>query len=345
MSDKYDIGLYDYELPEGLIAREPASPRDSSRLLVLERTTEKLIDSVFRELPSFLQNDDLLVVNDTRVFPARLLGKKTTGGKAEVFLLEPIEGGFWEALVRPGKRLCKGDIVEIADDLSVEIIGRLGDGSRKIRLIHNGDLWEMLEKVGHTPLPFYIDRPDRPEDTERYQTVYANSRGAVAAPTAGLHFTENLIEKLDKKGVDIVRLTLHIGWGTFKGIEAADIRAHSMHSEYYEIPDKTAQAVNEAKAVGRRVIAVGTSTIRALESAALKDMPLKAHSARTELFIMPGFEFKTTDGAITNFHLPKSSLIVMISALTGRETILAAYKHAIDKKYRFYSYGDAMLIL
>jgi len=339
------ISSYDYELPPELIAQEPAEPRDSSRLLVMSRASGALTDNVFSEMPGFLREGDLLLANNTRVFPARLLGKKTSGGKAEVFLLEHLSSGEWLALVRPGRRLRDGTIIEISSDLDVEITGRLPDGRRRVRFHTDNDIWKALELHGHTPLPFYIDREDRPEDADRYQTVFAKKRGAVAAPTAGLHFTDGLIEELHNKAVEFANITLHVGWGTFHGIEVDDIREHEMHSEYYEIDEPTASAINRAKSEGRRIICVGTTTVRAVESAATRGTLIEPHSARTELFIMPGFEFKVTDAMITNFHLPRSSLLVMVSAFAGRDSILRAYCHAVEKRYRFYSYGDAMLIL
>ncbi len=344
MADSYKISLYDYRLPEELIAKEPAQPRDSSRLLILDKKTGAIADEVFRNLPNHLRPGDLIVVNDTKVFPARLLGRKPSGGKAEIFLLEKLDNGNWTALVKPGRRLGEGTVVGFSDDFSARILGRFPDGRREIELIGNGNIWSLLEKHGHTPLPVYIDRKDRPDDVERYQTVYAEKTGAVAAPTAGFHFTEPLIEKIKGMGVEFARVTLHVGWGTFRGIDVDDIREHKMHSESYEISSETARRVNLAKSENRRIICVGTTSVRAIESAAVRDLPLKPHSARTEIFISPGFEFKIADGMITNFHLPKSSLIVMISAFAGREHVMAAYRHAIEDGYRFYSYGDAMLI-
>lgn len=344
MEKKYDIRHYDYELPRELIAKEPVTPRDSSRLLALDKNTGELNDARFSELPDFLRPEDLLIINDTKVFPARLLGKKTTGGKAEVFLLERLESGEWTALVKPGRRLPPETEIIIGENFSAIIKEILPDGRRKVLLKGEGDIWELLEEHGHTPLPVYIDRKDRPDDVARYQTVYAKNTGAVAAPTAGFHFTQRLIDEITGLGVTFAKVTLHVGWGTFRSIDVDDIREHRMHSEYYEISSETADAINLAKSEDRRVICVGTTSVRALESAALAYFPLQPHSAKTELFISPGFEFKITDAMITNFHLPKSSLIVMVSAFTGRDKIMAAYRHAIEEKYRFYSYGDAMLI-
>ncbi len=345
MKEGYEIGLYNYDLPKEFIASEPAQPRDSSKLLVLDRKIGAIQDKIFRDLPDFLREGDVIVVNDTKVFPARLLGKKVSGGNAEIFLLERLENGDWTALVKPGKRLGDGAIVNIGEDFSAIIREKLSDRRRRVSLLGESDIWSLLERHGHTPLPVYIDRKDRPDDIDRYQTVYAEKIGAVAAPTAGFHFTENLIKRIEQMGVKFVNVTLHVGWGTFKGIEAQDIRNHKMHSEYYEIPESTALEVNHAKSENRRVICVGTTSVRAIESAAGKGLPLQPHSARTELFISPGYEFKVADGMITNFHLPRSSLIVMVSAFAGRESIMAAYRHAIASGYRFYSYGDAMLVV
>jgi len=341
---EYDLESYKYDLPKELIASKPASPRDSSRLLILNKNSGDLKHSVFSELYHYLQADDLLVINDTRVFPARLLGKKETGGKAEIFLLERRENDIWQALVRPSRRLKNGAIVNISDSFKVEILARMPDHSREVRLIYKGNLWQRLEEVGHTPLPIYIDRPDDDEDRIEYQTIYADQPGAVAAPTAGLHFTEDVFNSLEQKGIEIARITLHVGWGTFRMIEAENIRDHNMHSEIYSISTKAAEQINRTIRDNRRVVAVGTTTVRTLESAAKENLPIKPGMRSTNLFIYPGYEFKITGAMITNFHLPGSSLIVMVSAFAGRDKIMKAYKSAIEKRYRFYSYGDAMLI-
>ena len=345
MSGETDISSFDYELPEGLVAQEAAVPRDSSRLLYLNRESGELRDLSFRDLPGILEPDTLMVVNDTRVFPARLLGKKHTGGKAEIFLLEQIEGRRWKALVRPGRRLKPGTDVLISDGLTVEIGDRTGKREWSVILKGEGSVWELLEEYGHTPLPVYIDRADREDDAERYQTIYAAQRGAVAAPTAGLHFTERVFGELEERGVEIARVTLHVGWGTFRPIEAQDIRDHRMHAEYYEISPDAAEQLNRAMADDRKILAVGTTSVRTLESAAREGLPIQPGGRKTELYITPGFDFRVTGGMLTNFHLPKSSLLVMVSAFAGRERILRAYRHAVSERYRFYSYGDAMLIL
>ncbi len=343
MQNEFDLSAFDYRLPPNRIAQRAVEPRDSSRLLAI-RSSGELVDMVFSELPKLLRPDDLLVVNDTRVFPARLIGSRASGGVAEVFLLERIEGDEWTALVRPGRRLKPGSIVEISPELSVEVGDLLPEGCRRIRILHNGDIWDELERFGRTPLPLYIDRPADTEDKNRYQTIYSRERGAVAAPTAGLHFTERLFEEIRMRGIEIASVTLHVGWGTFSSIEAEDIRQHSMHSEFYEINRTTAELINSAIEAGRRIVAVGTTTVRALESAAQNGLPLSPISERTNLFIYHGFSFKLVGAIITNFHLPKSSLLVMISAFAGREKIMRAYEHAIVEGYRFYSYGDACFI-
>ncbi|HHS49684.1 MAG TPA: tRNA preQ1(34) S-adenosylmethionine ribosyltransferase-isomerase QueA [candidate division Zixibacteria bacterium] len=344
MTKEFDISAFDYHLPRELIAQEAVEPRDSSRLLRLDRATGEIRSAMFRELPAILRDDDLLVVNDTRVFPARLLGTKPTGGKAEIFLLERMPDGNWSALIKPARRLKPGTIVEISEELTAEILEPLPDSTRKVKIHHEGDIWTALERYGHTPLPLYIDREDRPDEAERYQTIYARNRGAVAAPTAGLHFTDRVMNEIRERGIEVANVTLHVGWGTFSSIEAEDIREHSMHAEYYEIPPETATAINSAIESKRRIVAVGTTTVRALESSAARGLPVRLHSDRTELFIYPGFDFKLVSAIITNFHLPKSSLIVMISAFAGRDNVMRAYEHAVAERYRFYSYGDAMLV-
>ncbi|MCK5833818.1 tRNA preQ1(34) S-adenosylmethionine ribosyltransferase-isomerase QueA [bacterium] len=343
MKNKFDIENYDYYLPKELIAQEAAEPRDSARLLHLMKTGE-FEDKIFRDITGLLRSDDLLVVNNTKVFPARLLGNKVTGGRAEIFLLDCLGNNRWTALVKPARRLKIGTVVKISEELTAEIIEVNSDASRVVKLHYDGDIWKALERFGHTPLPLYIERSDRIDDAERYQTVYANEIGAVAAPTAGLHFNNDIIENIISRGVELAKVTLHVGWGTFSSIEAKDIRAHTMHSEFYEISSNTADMLNTARTEGRRIVAVGTTTVRALESAAVYGFPLKPISEKTQLFIFPGFKFKVVSAIVTNFHIPKSSLLVMISAFTGRDVIMDAYKHAIAQKYRFYSYGDAMFI-
>jgi len=340
----FRLSSYDYDLPEELIAQFPAEPRDSATLLYVPKEGEpkKL---VFRELTKLLRNDDVLILNDVAVLPARLYGKKTTGGKVEFLLLENIDDYVWKVLVRPGRRIRVGTRVSFEQGLEATVIKRNEDGSRVVRFSLAGkDFFEILERIGHTPLPPYIKREDTRYDRERYQTIYARKPGAVAAPTAGLHFTDELMDKIVRMGVRIGFVTLNVGWGTFEPIKTEDIREHKMHREYYEIPPETAQLINEAKKSGRRVVAVGTTTTRALESAALRSFPIEPHASWTDLYIFPGFEFKVVDALITNFHLPRSSLLVMVCAFAGYERTMKAYEFALGEKIRFFSYGDAMFV-
>ncbi len=343
-----DINLYDYHLPEGMIALYPAQPRDSSRILFLPKNDEKPEHRKFADFPEYLRQGDLLVLNDSRVFPARLYGKKKkSGGKVEIFLLENLDDGSWEALVRPGRRLPPGTEVVFFEDRLLATLGERTESGGRIVYFHtNGDLMSIIWEFGRVPLPPYIDRTAEEEDKARYQTIYAEKVGAVAAPTAGFHFTKALFDRIKSKGVGTVRLTLHPGLGTFRPITATDISKHKMPPEKYTIPAGTACMINSARGEGRRVIAVGTTTARALESSCDSSGRITACDWRkTDLFIRPPFEFRVIDGLLTNFHLPKSTLLLLVSALAGRERVLAAYREAIAAGYRFYSYGDAMLIL
>lgn len=342
-----DIRSYDYDLPPGMIALYPATPRDSSRLMYLPMKRGELQDRRFVDLPEYLISGDLLVLNDSKVFPARLHGrKKGSGGRVEIFLLESFESGSWEALVRPGRRLPPGTEVEFAELFSATLGERTESGGRIVDFHNNGELMRLIWEYGEVPLPPYISRPPREEDKENYQTIYAEVTGAVAAPTAGFHFTERIFKKIEEKGVRIAKLTLHPGLGTFRPITRTDISKHEMHPEKYSIPNSTAASVNKAREEGRRVIAVGTTTARALESSTDSTGKITPTDWRsTRLFIKPGYQFKVIDGLLTNFHLPKSTLLLLVSALAGRERVLKAYAEAINRKYRFYSYGDAMLIL
>jgi len=345
----FDLSLFDYDLPREMIAQMPVEPRDSARLMVLDRQTGAIRHAIFRDLPEFLEPGDLLVINDTRVFPARTLGRRSTGGRVEVLFIRQIAPGKWEALVhchgvpKPGEQLMLED-----DALAIRLIERVHAGRWIVSLPRGVDLLERLEAIGRVPLPPYIRRdPDRqrePMDRERYQTVYAREPGAIAAPTAGLHFTERLMSALEVKGVRVARITLHVGVGTFQAIRVQDIRKHRMEREYYRIPASTAALITEAKAAGRRVVCVGTTTCRALESAA-DEAGLRPSEGWTDLYIYPPYRFRVVDALITNFHLPRSTLLVMVSAFAGRERILSAYEVAKREGYRFYSYGDAMLIL
>ena len=343
-----DINSFNYDLPPGRIAKYPAEPRDSSRLMYLPRMLDEISHLHFTDFPDCLSESDLLVINDSKVFPARLHGnKKGSGGKVEVFLLQKFEDGAWEALVRPGRRLPPGTDVEFFEGkLNATLGERTSSGGRFVNFNADGDVLQIIWENGEVPLPPYIDRPPEEEDKYRYQTIYAQNIGAVAAPTAGFHFTDAILDRLKKQGVEIARLTLHPGLGTFRPITRTDIDHHQMHEEAFLIPDETADAIRIAKKTNRRVIAVGTTTVRALESACDMDGVIIARGWReTNLFIKPPYPFKVIDGMLTNFHLPKSTLLLMVCAFAGRERIMAAYKEAIDNGYRFYSYGDAMLIL
>lgn len=334
---------FDYFLPEELIAQHPIEPRDSSRLLVLDKKTGVRAHQHFYDLPAYLRAGDTLVFNDTRVIPARLIGAKAeTGGKVEVFLLTRKSGDQWEALVKPGKKARAGTIIEFSEELSCEIMETTDFGGRIVRFIFEGIFEEILDRLGQTPLPPYIK--EELADKERYQTVYARERGSAAAPTAGLHFTKELMAKIQAKGVNLAFVTLHVGLGTFRPVNTDDITNHVMHREYYSVSPETAELINNTKTAGGRVIAVGTTAIRTLETATNNGV-LEAKSGWTEIFIYPGYEFKMIDAAVTNFHLPKSTLLMLISALASKENVLATYEEAVKEKYRFFSFGDAMLII
>ncbi len=330
---------FDYHLPEELIAQQPLADRAGARMLVVDRQTGAWQDRLFRDLPGYLHAGDCLVLNDSRVFPSRLYGHREhgTGGRVEVFLTKPIsdDGATWEALVRPGKKMRTGERVIVSDELSIEILGRGEFGERTVRLRPTGDLFEVLDRVGHVPLPPYIRRADTRDDRDRYQTVFARERGSVAAPTAGLHFTPEILDKCRVAGANVAHVTLHVGLGTFQPLHDDEIERVHLHSESFTVPEETLRAMDAAS----RVVAVGTTSVRAIESAA------RAATADTSLFIYPGFEFRRTGAMLTNFHLPKSSLMVLVCAFAGRELALAAYRHAVDQRYRFFSYGDCMLIL
>ncbi len=347
------IGLFDYDLPPELVAQEPLPERDSSRLLVLDRVTGAVRHRAFRDLPDLLHPGDLLVVNRSRVFPARLLGRRSRGGAAEVLLVRAHGDGLWDALVRPGRRLRPGDVIEVADDLTVRIEARKAPGGetgplRTVRLLARGgdvtDVAAALERHGHVPLPPYIRRPDAPADRERYQTVYAREPGSVAAPTAGLHFTPPLLDALRGRGIEHAEVVLHVGPGTFRPVEVENVTEHRVDPEPFVIPPETAEAVARTRARGGRVVAVGTTVTRALETAADEGAP-RPGAGETALVIVPGYRFRAVDGLVTNFHLPRSSLVLLVAAFAGRERVLAAYAEAVRERYRFYSYGDAMLIV
>ncbi|MEA4911457.1 MAG: tRNA preQ1(34) S-adenosylmethionine ribosyltransferase-isomerase QueA [Oscillospiraceae bacterium] len=340
-----DRSLFSFDLPQALIAQQPASPRDSARLLCLDRETGALSDHIFRDIEQQLRAGDVLVINDSRVLPARLLGEKEgTGARVELLLLNDRGNDVWECLAKPGKRLKAGASVRFGDKLRAHILEEIEDGNRLARLEYDKSktIFEILDEVGEMPLPHYITK--KLENNDDYQTVYADENGSAAAPTAGLHFTQALLDRLADKGVEIVRVTLHVGLGTFRPVKENDITKHLMHSEHYSVTEQTAAAVRAAKAEGRRVIAVGTTSCRTLESVYQKHGDMVACAENTDIFIYPGYRFKALDGLITNFHLPESTLIMLVSAFAGYENTMRAYRYAVEQKYRFFSFGDAMFI-
>mgnify|MGYP000042585389 CR=1 FL=1 len=332
---------FDYELPQELIAQHPMEPRDHSRLLVVDKHTGELQHKHFYDLVDYLRPGDVLVFNDTRVIPARLHGTKDTGAHVEVFLLTRRDATDWEVLVRPGKKLQVGAKINFSDELSCEVIEHTDFGGRVVRFKYDGIFEEILDHLGETPLPPYITAPL--EDKERYQTVYNRERGSAAAPTAGLHFTKELLQKIKEIGCEEVFVTLHVGLGTFRPVSEAKIEDHKMHKEFYTVSQEAADAVNKAKAEGRRIIAVGTTAVRTLEAAGA-DGQLHAGSSWTNIFIYPGYKFRLVDDLVTNFHLPQSTLLMLVSTLSTREIMLQTYKKAVEEKYRFFSFGDAMFI-
>lgn len=332
---------FDYDLPQELIAQHPMEPRDHSRLLVVDKKTGEIEHKHFYDLVNYLKPGDVLVFNDTRVIPARLHGTKDTGAHVEVFLLTRRDATDWEVLVRPGKKLQVGAKINFSDELSCEVIEHTDFGGRVVRFKYDGIFEEILDRLGETPLPPYITAPL--EDKERYQTVYNRERGSAAAPTAGLHFTKELLQKIKDIGCEEVFVTLHVGLGTFRPVSEAKIEDHKMHKEFYTVSQEAADAVNKAKAEGRRIIAVGTTAVRTLEAAGA-DGQLHAGSSWTNIFIYPGYKFRLVDDLVTNFHLPQSTLLMLVSTLSTREIMLQTYKKAVEKKYRFFSFGDAMFI-
>ena len=338
-----DISDFDYDLPEGRIAQTPLDPRDSARLMVLHPKEHTIEHRHFFELGDFLRSGDVLIFNDTRVIPARLIGARSqTGGKVEVFLLRQIDKDQWEVLVKPGKKARVGSVILFGDELSCEIIADTDFGGRIVRFVYHGIFEEILDRLGSMPLPPYIH--EKLEDRERYQTIYSRVKGSAAAPTAGLHFTENLMERLREQGIQFGFITLHVGLGTFRPVHVNVIEDHVMHREFYSVPTETADLIQQAKLEGRRVVAVGTTSIRTLEASAASTGIVEAGSGWTDIFIYPGYEFKVVDAVITNFHLPKSTLIMLISAFAGRAFTLEAYRTAVEEQYRFFSFGDAMFI-
>lgn len=333
-----------YDLPEERIAQTPIEPRDQSRLMVVDRKSGALEHRRFYELPELLRKGDLLVMNDSKVFPARLYGiKRTTGVHCEVLLLNRRAEDTWEALVRPGRRLKKGTVVDFSEELSAEILETVEGGNRIVKFHFEGVFFEILERIGQMPLPPYIT--EKLKDRSRYNTIYSHELGSAAAPTAGLHFTENVFAGLRDKGIDTAFVTLHVGLGTFRPVKEENILDHQMHAEHYTVPPETADKIRECRARGGRVIAVGTTSCRTLEAAARRHGEVVPCSESTDIFLYPGAEFRVIDGLITNFHLPESTLIMLVSAFLGREKTLSAYETAIRENYRFFSFGDAMMIL
>ena len=344
------LSEFDYNLPEELIAQKPTEKRQDSKMMVLKRVNHQISHKHFYDIVDLINDDCILILNNTKVMPARLYGYKDTGAKIEVFLLKEHSNNEWEVLIRPSKRVKEGTIIKVSEELSVEIIKPLpDDGKWLVKMIHEGNLLDILHRVGNIPLPPYIERKMADEDLrkldfERYQTVYAKDEGSVAAPTAGLHFTPEILEKLSQKGVEIGYVTLNVGIGTFRPVKCENVLEHKMDSETFEISEETANLINKAKKEGKKLVAVGTTTVRTLETAYQQFGEIKACKSASELFIYPPYEFKVVDKLITNFHLPKSTLLMLVSALAGKDFIFEAYKEAIENKYRFYSYGDCMFI-
>jgi len=341
------LSLFDYHLPEELIAQYPVYERDQSRLMVLKRHNQEILHTNFAQLPEYLSPGDIIVINNTRVIPARLIGRKErTGGKVEILLLSPKENGCWSALVKRSSRMEQGARIVFGNGhLAAKFIGKSDSQEQLVKFEHNGNLMELLGRFGTPPLPPYIKRDAEVNDKERYQTIYAKIDGAVAAPTAGLHFTGALFEKLKAKNIGIAELTLHVGLGTFQPVRTENIEEHKLHEEMLEITPETARQINEAKSSGGKIIAVGTTSVRALEPSADEKGFISPKYGPTDIFIYPGYHFRAIDMLITNFHLPKSTLLMLVSAFGGMDFIMNAYKEAIKEKYRFYSYGDAMLII
>ena len=353
MTDGTRVADYEYALPADRIARYPVEERDASRLLVVPREGGALDHRLFRDLPSLMRPGDVMVVNDSKVLPVRLKGRKPTGAPAEILLLRPRTGDaegeadprVWEALVRPGGKLKPGRTVTVGPDLQIEILDSAEGGGRVVRLVTEASVLEVLDRYGHVPLPPYLEREDEPVDRERYQTVYAEVPGSVAAPTAGLHFTEALLAEIEGKGVERVAVTLDVGVGTFRPVEVADPERHEMHAEAYRVSEAAAEAVARARREGRRVWAIGTTVVRALESAVGVSGEVEPRAGSTDLFIRPPYAFRTVDALVTNFHLPRSTLLMLVAAFGGYERTMEAYGEAINLGFRFYSYGDAMTLL
>ena len=332
-----------YDLPEELIAQTPAEPRDSSRLLVYHRDTKEIEHRIFRDITDYLKAGDVLVVNRTRVLPARIYARTVNGGAVEVLLLKRLALDEWEVLVRPGRKCRPGTHLVVSEELALDVLSVTESGERIVKFVYDGTFEDILSRVGSMPLPPYIH--EKLSDPERYQTVYSRENGSAAAPTAGLHFTPGLLEKIRGKGVEIAEVLLHVGLGTFRPVKEENVLDHKMHSEYYEVSEEAADIINRAKREGRRVICVGTTSVRTVETVADKDGFLHACKGNTEIFIYPPYRFKCVDALITNFHLPESTLLMLVSALCSREEVLHVYDVAVKERYRFFSFGDAMLIV
>ena len=333
---------FDYTLPEELIAQTPIEPRNASRLMILNPATKEIFHDRFFNLKNYLTAGDTLIFNDTRVIPARLIGHKSTGARVEIFLLRQIDATTWETLVKPGRKISAGAEIFFSDELSCKVIERTDFGGRVVQFHFNGIFEEILDRLGETPLPPYIHK--KISDMERYQTVYNRERGSAAAPTAGLHFTAAQMDELKNFGVNLGFVTLHVGLGTFRPVQVEQIENHVMHEEFFTVPQATADLIHETKLRGKKIIAVGTTSVRTLESAAIDENSVKVGSDSTKIFIYPGYKFKIVDALITNFHLPKSTLIMLVSAFAGREFVLSAYNEAVKERYRFFSFGDCMFI-
>jgi S-adenosylmethionine:tRNA ribosyltransferase-isomerase len=344
-----DISEFDYELPEELIAQQPLAQRDASRMLVLERENKAWADTYFSSLPDYVRQNDVLVINNTRVFPARLVGQRDpSGGRVEVLLVRERGPSVWEALVKPGARLGQGARVKFGDSrLRADVLDAPGNGLRQLRFEYEGPWEAVLEEVGETPLPPYINRPAGVStiDRERYQTIFAHQKGAIAAPTAGLHFTPQVFDRVLARGARVTEITLHVGYGTFEPVRVNDVAQHRVASEEFELCEIAASTINAARAAGGHVIAVGTTTARALESSVNASGQLEPARTKAELTILPGYKFRIVDALLTNFHLPRSSLLLLVCAFAGRDFVLEAYRHAVSRDYRFYSYGDCMLLI
>lgn len=340
------IQEFDFDLPDELIAQEPLEKRENSRMLTVNRAANNWQDKHFYDFPEFLRKDDVIVLNNTKVFPARLLGESETGANVELFLVKEIENQTWETLARPARRLKIGKKVFFGNKLTAEVLEKTEEGHCLVKFAADGNFDEILDEVGKTPLPPYIKREKDAidKDRERYQTVFAQNRGAIAAPTAGLHFTSEILQNIKNIGVTVAEITLHVGYGTFEPVRVDDLTKHSVMPEQCEISSETAEILNQAKAEKRRIIAIGTTTTRALESSFV-DEKIQSGKRLANLTITPGYKFKVIDGILTNFHLPQSSLLVLVSTFAGHELIMKAYRHAVESKYRFYSYGDCMLII